>query len=354
MNKFILTVVIWLIAIASNAQVNQPRIGAYYFDGWKKLKGNPHLTSLLINEFSEREPKWGWVTSTQKNVDNQIIAASEAGLSFFSFCWYYNKKYPVDTSNRALSYFNKSKVNAKLEFCLMVANHEGYEIGPAEWPIVCDEWIKQFKSAKYLKVDGKPLIIFFSVGSLAKKFKTTENIKEAFKVLRERAIGQGLAGVTIAACVGNSKKEIRLATESTFDNITGYNYHGYGFLDRQKDVAKVPIAKMQLVEKGLWSTLSNMSELPYIPVSTLNWDPRPWKVVGSAKVVPYFSGFSSKSVYRSVTNCVEWMNLNVDKTTKEKIAILYAWNEYGEGAYLTPSKTGGNVLIGVKKALSKK
>jgi len=351
MNKFLCTIVILLCACTSNAQVSQPKIGAYYFDGWKKLKGNPHLTSLLVNQYAEREPKWGWVTSTQKNVDNQIIAAADAGLNFFSFCWYYNKKYSVDSSNRALGYFNKSKVNAKLDFCLMIANHEGYEIGPNEWSIVCDEWIKQFKSKKYLTVNGKPLIIFFSVSSLIKKFKTSENVKDAFKVFRDRAKAQGLAGVTIAACVGNSRKEIRLATESTFDNLTGYNYHGYGFLDRQKGVAKVSLDKMQNVEKGLWTTISNMSDLPYIPVPTLNWDPRPWKVANSTKVIPYFSGFSSNSVYKSVTNCVEWMNLNPRKITKEKIAILYAWNEYGEGAYLTPSKKGANVLEGVKKAL---
>jgi hypothetical protein len=179
MLKCLITILGWLIFLTSNAQVSQTKIGAYYFDGWKKLEGNPHLTSLLINQYSEREPKWGWVTSTQKNVDNQIIAASDAGLSFFSFCWYYKKKYSMDTTNRALSYFNKSKVNSNLNFCLMVANHEGYELGPAEWPIVCDEWIRQFKLKRYLTVEGKPLIIFFSVSSLVKKFKTTQGVKDA-------------------------------------------------------------------------------------------------------------------------------------------------------------------------------
>lgn len=354
MIKVFITILGSLLFLTSNAQIRRAKIGAYYFDGWKKIKGNPHLTSLLINQYSEREPKWGWVTSTQKNVDNQIIAASEAGLNFFSFCWYYNGKHPIDSANRALSYFNQSKVNKTLNFCLMVANHEGYELGPAEWPIVCEEWIKQFKSNKYLTVEGKPLIIFFSVGSLVKKFKTTEGVKNAFKMLRDRAKSEGLGGVTIAACVSNSSKEIRLATESTFDNLTGYNYHGYGFLGRPKGVARVSIDKMQNAEKSLWTTISNMSSLPYIPVTTLNWDPRPWKAINSANFVPYFSGFSSNSVYRSLTNCIEWMDLNVGETTKEKIAILYAWNEYGEGAYLTPSKSGANVLEGVKKAIYKK
>ena len=351
MNRLLYFIITTLISLTCNAQLGKPKVGAFYFDGWKKLKGNPHLTSSLINQYSEREPKWGWVTSTQQNVDNQINAASEAGLNFFSFCWYYNKKFSIDSTNRALGYYNKSKYNTKLNYCLMVANHEGFEIGPAEWPVVCDEWIKQFKSRNYTKVEGKPLLIFFSVNNLIKKFKSSENVKAAFKVLRDRAVAQGLKGVSIAACVGNSRKEVRLANESTFDILTGYNYHGYGLLDRVKGTAKVPLQKMQNVEKALWTTISNMSDLPYIPVTTLNWDPRPWKAVNSSKVVPYFTGFSPNSVYKSVNNCIEWMKLNAGKTTIERITILYAWNEYGEGAYLTPSKKGVNVLEGVKRAL---
>jgi hypothetical protein len=38
----------------------------------------------------------------------------------------------------------------------------------------------------------------------------------------------------------------------------------------------------------------------------------------------------------------------------EKIGLLYAWNENGEGAWLTPGKTGLNPSLGVKKALKKK
>jgi hypothetical protein len=32
--------------------------------------------------------------------------------------------------------------------------------------------------------------------------------------------------------------------------------------------------------------------------------------------------------------------------------LVYAWNENGEGAYLTPSKNGDNFLEGFKKAVT--
>lgn len=144
-------------------QTGNTYLGAYYFDGWKKVAGNTHLTPQLKTNYSDRQPVWGWVTSTQSIMDKQIVAASDAGLSFFSFCWYYRNTSPIDSSNRALYFFNHSPEKEKLKFCLLIANHQGYEYGPNEWSILEAEWIKQFKQKNYLTVDGKPLIIFFFI-----------------------------------------------------------------------------------------------------------------------------------------------------------------------------------------------
>ncbi|SEJ16228.1 hypothetical protein SAMN05216327_106412 [Dyadobacter sp. SG02] len=38
--------------------------------------------------------------------------------------------------------------------------------------------------------------------------------------------------------------------------------------------------------------------------------------------------------------------------TTERLALIYAWNENGEGAWLTPGKSGLNPLTGLKAALS--
>lgn len=33
-----------------------------------------------------------------------------------------------------------------------------------------------------------------------------------------------------------------------------------------------------------------------------------------------------------------WMDNNPETTTEERLVLLYAWNEYGEGGYLAPTK----------------
>lgn len=76
-----------------------------------------------------------------------------------------------------------------------------------------------------------------------------------------------------------------------------------------------------------------------MPVTTLNWDPRPWaSSANNYSKAPYFIGFSNASVYNSVLACKKWINTNSKSTVKEKIGLIYVWNEYGEGTYLTPTK----------------
>ena len=333
---------------------NKIQLGAYYFDGWTG-EYPQHITSHLKESFANRKPKWGWVTSSQEIVDEQIMMASDAGLSFFSFCWYYSgkKKFQTEPLNNALRYYNSSKYKSKLKFCLMVANHEGFFIGPNEWVDAKAEWILQFKKSNYLKVDGKPLVILFSVPSLVNKFGSEANVKRALQSLRNDAIKNGLPGVTIAACVSGYRSSIVEAQNCGFDILTGYNYHSSGF---KAGSTEIPISNMQAAENQMWNNIAYVSPLKFIPVATLNWDPRPWANAGNGyDKAPYFVGYSEKSVYKSVSSLIDWINKNKWETPKERIGLLYAWNENGEGAYLTPSQEGDdNLLRGVQKALKEK
>jgi hypothetical protein len=326
------------------------KIGAYYFDGWTGTYPY-HITPELINSFPEREPKWGWITSSQEIMNEQIELAANSGLSFFSFCWYYTGKnlYSNEPLNKSLGFYQKSPNNVKLQYSLLVANHSGFEISPEDWQTVTAEWIFQFKSNSYLTVDGKPIITFFSLSSLLNKFKTTKEIKEALNNLRQQAVESGMKGVSIAIVLTPNKKDILIAEACGFDTITGYNYHNAGLVSNGKNV---PITNMQKTEVSIWNQFSNLTSLPYIPVTTLNWDPRPWaNSKNNYSTAPYFKGFSSLSTYNSVLSCKNWIKMNSKNTVKERIGIIYAWNEYGEGAYLTPTKKGINPLDHIRKAL---
>lgn len=346
---------IWLflciIPSAIYAQQKRVCLGAYYFDGWTGAYSY-HITDQLKNQYPERESKWGWITSTQEAMDGQIKAASDAGLSFFSFCWYFNgpnqfKKFPL---NHALSLYYTSTNNNLLKFCLLAVNTKGFEINRNNWSFVVDEWINQFSSSHYLRQNNRPLVIIYSLKSFVDGFGSEYGVKVALDSLRSVALRKGLGGVNIAVCVPAENNSISQAQNCGFDILTGYNDHGIGFRGNQKTI---PIDSLISASSKIWNKFNN-SKLPYIPVTTLNWDPRPW-ALGSKfyTLSPRYTGFSSKSVYNSVKTMCTWLKTAQNNSTPEKLGLIYAWNEYGEGAWLTPAmNSSDNLLDGVKNALT--
>ena len=327
-------------------------IGGYYFDGWTGKTF--HVSPKLRDSFPDRKPVWGWVTSTPEIVKEQIDLAADAGLSFFSFCWYYAKgeteNLEDDIMNHALSLYLKSPNKNRLRFSLLVANHEGYIIGPREWPVVCRAWIRLFQEPSCLRINGKPFITFFSLSTLQKSFGTDDALRSALDELRTQAEQAGLNGVTIAVALGPDKSKMKAAKRCGFDVLTGYNDHAAGF---KNGTAIEPIENLLNGTKEVWKKFE-AAPLPYLPVATLGWDMRPWTKENDGSS-PRYAGYSPPSVYASIRSLKEWIRAHPGHTVRENLGIVYAWNEYGEGAWLTPSvPLKDSLLAAVKRALEEK
>lgn len=321
-------------------------LGAYYFDGWAGLTS--HLTPELEHDFLERKPIGGWVTSKQHVMEEQMDLAVKSGLSFFSFCWYFTTidEFKANPRNRALNFYLKAKNKGKLKYNLLVANHDNYIVGPQNWNYLCKYWIELFKNPLYLRVNGSPLLTFISTNSLVKSFGSTAKVNQALKELREMAKESGLTGVTVGACHYPEDKMIKLVAECGFDISTGYNYHESGY---QKNQLSVPVDSLQTGSIRIWKALTK-SPLPLIPAITANWDPRPWPI--QYKNPKIYTGFSAKSVASAIKAAAKFMDDHPAEVTPERVALIYAWNEYGEGAWLTPSKIlKDSLLKGVKSGL---
>jgi hypothetical protein len=339
---------------ASNSS-SKVQIGAYYFDGWAAAPTQNNITNLLVKNFSEREPIWGWKTSTSEAMVDQIDLAANAGLSFFDFCWYYDENlksnFQDDPYNHALGLYLKAPNNNKLKYCIIVCNQKGYEIGPEDWSTVTAYWISLFKSDRYLKFNGKPYITLLNVAGLVSKFGSVDAVKKALNDFRQSAIKAGFSGVSIGGCASYDNTEISQGLHCEFDLITGYNYHQAAF---SKDVNPTPIENLIANDYRSWDNISNCFKIPYVPTASLNWDSRP-QARNSQDLISFqrFSGFSSGSVYQAVSSLKKWLINNPNKTLNEGIGVIFAWNEYGEGSWLTPSKNQTESLLdGVKQALN--
>ena len=331
------------ISIQCPVTVKTAIIGTYYFDGWSgrnSLADNPnepwaasaptHLTRRMLEEFPEREPVWGWRNDTQTIMERQIDLAAENGVDFFLFCWYWQNNrgfINVDAINNdpkhtSMELYLKAQNKSKIQYCLLVANHSGYEIiGNDNLADAVKHWTPYFKDPQYLTVDGKPLVVLFGTGDDAINNEQIERMQEA-------AIKEGFKdGLSIAGCGGASVRR-KAFTHSTHYNLTS----GYS-----AGSAEMPFQVLIDNAKPQWS---GTEEQPYIPVLNSGWDKRPWEGPNGLNQVEgwYFTGDTPELFQSFLRDAIIWMDMNPAKTTKERIVLIYAWNEIGEGGYLVPTK----------------
>jgi len=341
------------ILITNAAFAQSVQIGAYYFDGWGG--DTVHLNNKLKYNYPERQPIWGWITSTPDVMGKQIDAAANAGLAFFNFDWYYPKEnhrdFNHDALNHALNLYLNAPNKNKLKFCITVCIDKYHQIGPEDWPALTQAWIELFKDPQYLTINGKPVINFLSHNKLMETFGSTEAVRNAMASFKARAQEAGLPGVVLATCVTPVNPDAigREARACGFDFLTNYSFASMSSFSAIR--GGVPVDNLINLANGVWSGYQR-SSMPCIPTMTLGFDPRPWADgKNSYSRQRSYSGYTPASIYRSVSALKNWIIKNPQFTSREGIGYLYAWNEYGEGAWLTPSSNGVNMLDGVRRAL---
>lgn len=318
-------------------------IGAYYYDGW-----TGDVAPLLKTEFADRKPAWGWKDNTPEIMRQQIDYCANHGLAFWAFDWYYPKEY---SRNNALNLYLKAPDRNRLQFCLLVANHNTHQINPTNWQECCQIWIDLFSEPTYLRIGGHPLIIFFSPKELERTFGSTENVRRAFSALRKRAKEAKIDDIAIAACT-NPKENWGELVQSGYTLFTGYNYHDYSE-DGKNRAGAHPFNFLVEASQGIFREFGQKSPLPYIPVVTTGWDRRPWEdKLAPQKRSPWYPGRTPERVEEFVRMGIHWLDSHPDKATRERLLLLYAWNENGEGGYLTPTKADGTAYLeAVQRAL---
>jgi hypothetical protein len=335
-----------LVGWASNNAIGQtkPRleVGAYYYDGWSGrnakaddpnepwAKNAPRqLNRRFVEEFGDREPVWGWRDDSQAIMERQIDLAADNGIKFFAFCWYWrDSNGPINTAaienapaHNSMYLYLKAKNKNRIKFCLLVANHQGAEIkGTDNWGKATEYWMQYFNDPQYVKVDSKPLVIIFSIGGID---------NDAIARMQEVSKKQGLkGGLSIAGCGNTANKNFNFRTHYNMNPgyVAGHEEHKYS------ELVAAHVKNWNGTEKQ-----------PYIPEITVGWDKRPWEDKsgngqGGAKQGWYFPDRTPEQFKSFLTDAIKWMDEHPTQTTKERIVLIYAWNELGEGGYLVPTK----------------
>ena len=332
------------------------RVGAWYFGGWSfpaDANGYTfHISPSLVTKFSDREPVWGWREDAPGVMVDQINYAANSGLSFWGFCWYentlVNDAKTMENLNNALDLFMKAPNRNLLEFCLLSC----FPVSPVNWDKVCDKTVLYFKESNYLKVDGKPVMIFFNTDEVISGLGGKEKTLIALNQYRQKARGVGAGEILIGA-----RTSVR-ASDPTFQNK--YVECGFDFLTtyQNADDGKVKFGandydNLSVGDLKAWNGISSNSSLPYVPTVGTGYDMRPWAL--DHPTLPasdyWYSGVTSDKIGEHLRAGIKWTKNNTNKVLGNLI-FMYAWNENGEGGWLTPTKSDGNArLEAVKKVI---
>ena len=310
-------------------------IGVWYFDGWAGKNKNAddpnepwaknaptHLTRRLVEEFPEREPVWGWRDDAQEIMEQQIDLAADNGVDFFAFCWYWDwtpEWILQKPSHTSLGLYMKARNKDRVRFVLLYCNdNDDFYTYSNNWEELCEVyWANYFKDPQYVTMDGKPLFILYQASRVSNDY---------FNLTQETAKKAGLTnGLYIAGC--GAPDGYDGALPSYFAARTNYNCANYySETSRPYD---------DLVGNFQW--MWRKGKQPYMPAVSCGFDNRAWEDP-NVKGRTYFTGNTPEKFRAHLNNAFTWMDNNPTLTTAERIVLIYAWNELGEGGYLVPTK----------------
>ena len=323
-------------------------ITAIYYPGTDQMSE----WDVIAQTCPERKPLLGWFDEgNPEAIDWQIKWAVEHGISSFCVDWYWNKGY------RRLEHWVKGYYKARyrkyLKWYMMYANHNQPGAHSTEDQIaVTKYWIDNyFKTPEYYKIDGKPVVCYWSVDNLDKDFiaeaeergeklgmNAFEGVRRALAISEKMAKEAGLPGIHWQIMWSNTAYD-PVFTYGTRD--AGFSSSiSYGIIKEARYLAPKAAAKaegitydmvMEAMPK-LWTTKAVQTELPWwLPIPT-GWDDRP-RSFAKAQVIRDRTPEKFGAVCREARVFCEKNGL--------KHVVIHPVNEWQEGSYIEPNEEYG-------------
>ncbi len=339
-----------VLAAASPASTQTlARLGAYYFDGWAGPLTNFHFKGMPNGPYQDREPLSGWQDNSNCAVEQQFAWAHSFGIDFFVFDWYFNTAVTDPTGedlNSALKIAHALPDRHGMQYAILYVNSPPFVIGPADWAGAINEWMGYMTDPAYIQINGKPLFHIIDMGQMRQAFGSSTAVGAALNQLRAAAQAHGLAGVYVVGGFGvpnGSSEQEGLFPDLTMAFVDGYDavsMYGYPFAPPVIN-GMLPFSSLSGAGKWIWSQGALKSPVPFIPVSGTGWDPRPWDEREFLTNDLMWFSRSPQEVTTFVSDAITWAESNPqlrpEPSPASPIVLMEAWNEQGEGSFLTPT-----------------
>jgi hypothetical protein len=329
------------------------RLGAYYFDGWAGPLTNFHFKGMPNGSYQDRQPLSGWQDNNTCAVEQQLAWAHSFGIDFFVFDWYFNTAVTDPTGedlNSALKITHALPDRHGMRYAILYVNSPPFVVGLTDWAGAINEWISYMTDPAYVQVNGKPLFHIIDMGQMRQTFGSSTAVSAALNQLRAAAQAHGFAGAYIVGGFGVTDgtsgqdtlfPDLTMAVADGYDAVSMY---GYPYAPPAVN-GVLPFSSLSGAGKWIWSQGALKSTVPFIPVAMTGWDPRPWDEREYATNDLMWFSRSPQEVSTFVSDTISWAESNpqlrAEPSPAAPIVLMEAWNEQGEGSFLTPTVGDG-------------
>lgn len=106
-----------------------------------------------------------------------------------------------------------------------------------------------------------------------------------------------------------------------------------------------PYAQLLAMAAEAWQRYATESEKSYVPYLPAGWDPRPWKDPRARFAFPtreqWKEALTKVKDALQKHDCLGYPQIG----GRQKAVLIYAWNEYGEGGIVAPTRGEGYMKL---------
>jgi hypothetical protein len=297
-------------------------------------------------EWPDLKPEIGYYDqSLPVTLEQHINEAADAGLTFFSFYWYWSNAKHGELEPEAISSFLRARNVDRLKFNLSLYAHpwdDDLAISSANTGAVIEMLVRYFDNPHYLRLpDGRPV---FSIGD-DRNVRAADGHKCTDAPCNEQALSAFLSLL--------KERSMAKLGKAPFVEVQA----GLPGWDKQPGVDGVTCLSPPVkitgdtpypdITPATFAPLSGTGK-PVSPCMLENFDERPRQdiLITDRSAVRYLVG-KTDALFRhnlQVTKEISDQNYASTKSPASRIIYIYAWNEWHEGGILEPTVAGAENL----------
>lgn len=290
---------------------------------------------------------------SQEILEEQAELANAYGINAFSFYYYYSAGKRL--LSRPLHNFMHSNID--MNFCITFANHnwtKKWDAGDQEVifeqhhddhsnEYFIDSVIEIFRDKRYIKVNGKPLLLIFMP-------QLFPNIKKTTELWREKVLDQGFPGLYLVM-VDDWNRNLVNPKDYGFDAT--YEMPS-NFFNEIEDISKT----LDGLDESFTGRIIQYKELSDYFIG------RPFPIYKRFKTImapwdntPRYKSRAIVTLAPSLKDLQNWVTAAIVDTCQrysgdERIVFVHSWNEWAEGTFIEPDKLNKrNRLAAVKRGI---